>query len=759
MKTSGKQIVITALAALAVAIVAAILIHGRSGHRNDAAIDRSDAATYSQQRSGEDDTPAPDRSTVAGGDGALTGSVRTADGKPLAGAEVMLSGPRLFVDVYRHGKPWGPSVKTGRDGRFSLSPGKEVVRAIVVRCAAGFAQVAASEFPNGGEITVQPWGRAEGSLRSGTLPLAGELVQMYRPNPKAWEEGIYYGRTATTDENGHFVFTRVAPGEYGLAHRVEQVMGDQRAGTQRRIVDYLNPISVHVDSEKMVRADLGGNGRRVFGKVVVEGEDEPVEFVGFVRQARGSAVPGASTGRFPIRVAADGSFRVDNLPHGDYELTVDARRQNRSGDFLPVVATIRKSFTLSAVSGVGSDSAFDLGLLTAQATKCLKAGQTAPPFEARGVNGQSIKLSDSQGKYTLLQLWSAGDGMWPEQQQNLKSIFDRFGTDSPLVVLSLNYGGGSIDSMTPIVAPQTARWIDRILSLGQTAPTTKATGPTTKATGPVPLAGIPWPQGFLEDPSKVAEEYFNSGGVVCLIGPDGTILSVCQGSLRPIYAILDSLQTPDCRGSNGVKVISERVPNDQAKTPMSFTSVPALSKDDAAANAVFTVVDGQVDPRGAGVQVLNDGLGARGQDVPTDALFFRDWTLEGRLRVDLGRALMVGQINTYSWHRGERGPQVYRVYGSNSSGKSFNPAPSTGTDPAGCGWKLIAAVDTRTKVARSDTDATTDGGQYGVSIRGKDGGVVGQYRYLLFVAFVTESRTPWGSGHTFYNEIDVAGRQ
>jgi hypothetical protein len=44
------------------------------------------------------------------------------------------------------------------------------------------------------------------------------------------------------------------------------------------------------------------------------------------------------------------------------------------------------------------------------------------------------------------------------------------------------------------------------------------------------------------------------------------------------------------------------------------------------------------------------------------------------------------------------------------------------------------------------------GGQYGVSITDASG-VLGKYRYLLFVCVATEADDDWGN--TFYSEVDV----
>lgn len=176
-----------------------------------------------------------------------------------------------------------------------------------------------------------------------------------------------------------------------------------------------------------------------------------------------------------------------------------------------------------------------------------------------------------------------------------------------------------------------------------------------------------------------------------------------------------------------------------------FESVPAPSRSDAAAQARFAVVDGRPDGNGGGVEKLSDGKVPTEEDQPAENFFFRAGTDGGRLRIDLGRAIDVKQVNTYSWHPGSRGPQVYNLYGSDGKADGFDAAPGRGTDPLACGWKLIAKVDTR-------SEGRVEGGQYGVSIADSDG-TLGTYQYLLLDVFRTETADPFGN--TFYSEIDV----
>ena len=135
----------------------------------------------------------------------------------------------------------------------------------------------------------------------------------------------------------------------------------------------------------------------------------------------------------------------------------------------------------------------------------------------------------------------------------------------------------------------------------------------------------------------------------------------------------------------------------------------------------------------------------REEDQPDRNFFFTQDEDGGRLAIDLGKAIEVKQVNTYSWHPNTRGPQVYKLYAADGAAPGFNAQPKRDTDPAKCGWKLFAAVDTRPKEGEG-------GGQYGVSIS-DSAGAIGKYRYLLFDIRATEKDDPFGN--TFYSEIDV----
>lgn len=187
--------------------------------------------------------------------------------------------------------------------------------------------------------------------------------------------------------------------------------------------------------------------------------------------------------------------------------------------------------------------------------------------------------------------------------------------------------------------------------------------------------------------------------------------------------------------------------NNHADRRFKFDTVPPPSRDDAAIGATFTRVFGNKDDNAGDVDRLHDGKVPDWEDQPPKSFVFASGE-GGRLLVDLGRAIDVARVNTYSWHPSTRGPQVYKLYLSDGTAPNFNSKPAKGTDPTTCGWTFAADVDTRPKQG-------DPGGQYAVSISDTTGSL-GHDRYLLFDIARTESDDDWGN--TMYSAIDVIER-
>jgi len=117
---------------------------------------------------------------------------------------------------------------------------------------------------------------------------------------------------------------------------------------------------------------------------------------------------------------------------------------------------------------------------------------------------------------------------------------------------------------------------------------------------------------------------------------------------------------------------------------------------------------------------------------------FGNGTIGGVYQVDLGERTAVGQIRTWSHNQnGNRGPQRYVVYGSDSVG-----------DP---GWN----VDDRSKftpIAEVDTTSGTGDGTYvATAIRRSDGKPLGTFRRLAWVVYPVTDKEE----NTAYQELQI----
>ena len=196
-----------------------------------------------------------------------------------------------------------------------------------------------------------------------------------------------------------------------------------------------------------------------------------------------------------------------------------------------------------------------------------------------------------------------------------------------------------------------------------------------------------------------------------------------------------------------VKVTSERNPADSASDKFAFKTVPPPAKRGVARCEISLIAGRQDDNSGLRPIYLGKSRPPAGPDDPKSTFFFADDTDGGRLRIDLDDVTAIRAVNTYSWHPGGRGAQVYVLYGSDGTAPGFDPAPPKGVDPTTRGWVRVASVDTR------PPDRKDNGGQFGVTVADDAGGPIGRFRHLLLDVSKTD---PADHGaNTFFSRIDV----
>ncbi|MFI5380223.1 MAG: sigma-70 family RNA polymerase sigma factor [Tepidisphaerales bacterium] len=747
---------------LVLAFIAAVMVTGTAGIvvHQVAVQNRSRLTNQSSAAANYSTVP-----TVAAAARVVGGVVRTPAGQPVGGAEMLLCSERYPLNIHDAAGPDLPRTLSNANGSFAFPRRDEVYTYLVVRCNEGFAALRIDEMAADRQIVVRPWGRIEGTLYVAQRPQPRQKVQLMR----SWlpgdttVRGLNYGKIVQTDDAGHFVFTRVAPG-LNFVCRYWEIEG--LFGAPGKSIQQSHPVFIPLDPGQSVQADIGGQGRPITGRVSVVGSDVPLKLWGTIskvssfpfatpdgssqltlqqreerrlrwgKTAPGRAISESFVGNF-YQCAPDGSFRFEVLPPGRYVFYAHAYVQDPGSDISDRVVALERFFTVPEMPAGREEPPLDLGPMDTSMLNRVRLNRPPPALALRDKAGRSIRLADYAGKYVLLKFQSS-----PEQQHvfGVDLLRDRLGGDRLVCI-----------QVSPAPANSPASLMSSLASYFSPPSTMPATAPSTVSSHSQGKSS--WIEAVAPEWSQWPVGYQTLNYGACVLGPDGKVIGKFQNNERPVYTAIERDFPPRSFGYRDDIAVSVDVNDKQsANREFRFKTVPPISNSDAGQRAVFSIVDGTKAGWVGPIGVLNDGRGPASADSEKASFGFQQWTMEGRFKADLGRAIDIDQINTYAWHRnGNRYAQVYRVYGSDGLAPDFNADPKIGTDPSACGWSPIAFVDTRSAPGGADLRDDTYR-QTGVSIHAGSN-PLGRYRHLLFACFVTETQDIWGQ--TFFSEIDV----
>ena len=331
------------------------------------------------------------------------GRVVTPDRQPVEGASVALATWTNEVNVTEgrlefstHGRKLGTIVKTKSDGSFVLPPDVDAGTVVIVHDK-GYAAASPDDVRRGA-VELQSWGTVRGRLLLGGKPTPGWTVAAgsIRPSGANYPYINVSGPRVTTDADGNFTIDKLAPGKFSVQLWVP--------GKEPQSWVAVRGAEAWVDVGPGVATELtlGGEGRPVVGRVVARGRrPQEVDFskvklrlileaphIGFpgddaVWQAQHKFLTGDHGKLYThdLRINDDGTFRIDRLPQGTYQLIGPVR-----GQLLP-----NARLTVDPMPGGKSDEPIDVGELEFSGQVPLRDGTGAAAAAARSEDSAPAK--------------------------------------------------------------------------------------------------------------------------------------------------------------------------------------------------------------------------------------------------------------------------------------------------------------------------------------------------------------------------------
>jgi RNA polymerase sigma factor (sigma-70 family) len=437
------------------------------------------------------------------GDGP-SGLVVDEAGRPVGGAEVMLATEsqraRLLGGSWRTSPGQRSSSGAGTivaddHGRFTFSPTAERYE-LAAAHPTGYGAATADEFAKTGRLVLRPWGRAEGRVVVGGVPRVGATVHLDHEESRIRSEQLLIAAAeiVATDTEGRFEAERLPAGDF-RARAIEEGI---RLGDS-----YLT-----IAPGETTTTTIGGGGRPVVGLIVVEGADGDETLGGGIHSDRPMVPYPAGLSReeyldwarsgeeraylrayhdLGAKIAADGSFRIEDVPSDDYVLGFWAK----PGGVGPQVR-----FRMPPIEGGQSAEPLDLGVIRLESAervdprRPLTTGAEAPPFEAEGLREGVVRLDDFRGRYLLLHFWAPWGDPCLADLAEWEAVAEAYRGDDRLAMawLGLSRGKGAAADMLAGRAEETPVIVQGFLGPWADDPTGKAYGiitvPTTFLIGP-----------------------------------------------------------------------------------------------------------------------------------------------------------------------------------------------------------------------------------------------------------------------------------
>lgn len=205
-----------------------------------------------------------------------------------------------------------------------------------------------------------------------------------------------------------------------------------------------NPAPVEIVSGKTSKVEIGGKGRPVVGRIDTGGKIKNWTDHGSLRPKY--RIPGEFSNYYSFKVESDGSFRIDDVAAGKYELDLritDPHPNSMSvadapAGFETQIGNVNYDFSVPEMPEGQDDEPLDLGTIKATLYKVFEPGDPAPAFTAETIDGKKFSLQEQQGKVVLIKFWASRQDPRENNFPELKRVYERFHDNPKFVMIGLS---------------------------------------------------------------------------------------------------------------------------------------------------------------------------------------------------------------------------------------------------------------------------------------------------------------------------------
>lgn len=464
------------------------------------------------------------------------------DDRPIAGATVVLTNYHS-VEVRDASINFSELVvptTTDKNGAFSFSAQIEPY-AVLILSDDGYLLTTGKQLEEQNELVLQPWSVIEGRFTRGDQPLANERVEMSSFVPRHYNDPRRFRFTeyAVTDGDGRFVFDHVVSGLGEVTWRIPM----------RRMLPLVSQRVVYdIEAGEVLKLQLGGSGVNVVGHIEPpDGADGsriwsfgecrlgtpqfevpyPTAYLAWDHETQRqwyrdwrrtqdaldfSERMWRETKEHWFTLDEDGSFSIDDIAPGEYELFVRIIDPDSvvKGVFGEPMGRLQMTVTIPKVRTAQGEGSIDLGTLPLDMYSALSIGAVVPDFTFATLDGGEQRLAEFRGKYVLLDFWATWCGPCLEEMPNMKAVHERYGADPRLQIIGISFDEG-------LTAPKT--YVER--------------------------NALHWVQGHLGawESTDVPQQYGIWGiPQIILIGPDGRVIAKDLRDAAIMRAVQRALQ-------------------------------------------------------------------------------------------------------------------------------------------------------------------------------------------------------------------------